>query len=251
MTERPDGASGGGLALVIGMIVMACVGAVVATVASRRDDDRPDEVFDKQAPATLVRELEDPTERTRAGFKLLDQGQEAVPALLRAAQDPDFKARARAIDLLGQLRAPEAVPLLLKLNDPALAEVRVVALGRIQGAEALAAIRKVLKDPQAPVPVTFAAVRAAAGWQDPPQDLDADVEPYLHHDVWGLREFAAAYFGAHKRVEAVPALIGLLKDSNASVRRKAAWALMQIKAPAGVKAVDEALAAGAIPPDQD
>lgn len=251
MTEETR-ASGGGVALVGGMVVMAALGAVVSTLSNTSDGPgERQEVFSKQAPQTLVKLLEDPTERTRAGFKLLDHGKDAVPVLLRAAEDPAFKARPRAIRLLGQLRASEAVPLLVALNDPALAQDRIVALGRIQGAPALAEVRKVLQNDKASVPLQIDAVRAASNWTAPPADLDRDIEPFLRHEVWGLREFAAVYYGTHKRTAAVPALIELLRDSNAIVRRKAAWALMQIKAPAGIKAVDEALAAGAIPPDDD
>ena len=252
MTEETR-ASGGGVALVGGMVVMAALGAVVSTLSTTTRDGPAEqkEVFAKQAPQTLVKLLEDPTERIRAGFKLLDHGKDAIPVLLRAAEDPAFKARPRAIRLLGQLRATEAIPLLVALNDPALAQDRIVALGRIQGAQALAEIRKVLQNEKASVPLQIDAVRAASNWTAPPANLDPDVEPFLRHEVWGLREFAAVYYGTHKRTAAVPTLIELLHDPNAIVRRKAAWALMQIKAPAGIKAVDEALAAGAIPQDDD
>ena len=194
----------------------------------------------------LVAELGDPATRTAAYVRLAERGAAAAPALLAAARDPAFPARAEAIELLGRARSADALPFLLGLDEPALADERLTALGRIRGEQALAALLTALASGDR-LELRFPALRALASWPG----LDADVVaqrvvPYLDHAQWGLRELAARAVGEHRHAPATPRLIELLGDGEPAVRQTAAWALMQIGDPEGRAAVERALAKGAV-----
>ncbi len=193
----------------------------------------------------LTADLADPAKRTIAYGKLLDLREAAVPALLEVVGQPGSPARGEAIDLLGRMGDPRAVPALLAVDDPELADERIAALGKLQGDEALAAVLAALRGPD--VALKFPALRALAVWRDVDTAcLLPDVEPYLTHELSGLREFAARFLGARRHAPAVPTLVGLLRDDDASVRQTAAWALSQIGTQDAVAAVDSALKSGAV-----
>lgn len=196
----------------------------------------------------LVQDLADPAKRTIAYQKLLDLGPDAAPSLIDALADPAWPARGEAVELLGRLRDPRALPPILALDDPALAQVRLEALGRLGGEDALAELLEALRGDD--VALKFPALRAVADFGDVELGrLLPDVEPYLAHEQAGLREFAAKFMGARRHQAAVPALIGLLRDDDASVRQMAGWALAQVGTGDAVAAVDSAIQAGAISPD--
>lgn len=193
----------------------------------------------------LVADLADPAKRTIAYGKLLDLREAAVPALLGAAGQEGSPARGEAIELLGRIGDSRARAVILAVDDPSLADERIVALGRLQGEEALAEVLKALRGDD--VALKFPALRALADWRD----LDAarvlpEVEPYLAHELSGLREFAVKFMGAHRHAAAVPMLVGLLRDDDAAVRQMAAWSLSQIGTQDAVAAVDSALKTGAV-----
>lgn len=196
----------------------------------------------------LVQDLADPAKRTIAYQKLLDLGPDAVPSLIDAVADAGWPARGEAVELLGRLRDPRALPPVLALDDPALAQVRLEALGRLGGEDALAELLEALRG--ADVALKFPALRALSEFGDVDVErLLPDVEPYLAHEQAGLREFAAKFMGTRRHQLAVPALVGLLGDDDASVRQMAGWALAQVGTGDAVAAVDSAIQSGAISPD--
>jgi HEAT repeat protein len=74
-----------------------------------------------------------------------------APPLVAALADPAMRFRAKtiAIEVIAELRCPEAVPALLRIMDGDLREVRrsaVLALAEMPGEEALQALRKYIED---------------------------------------------------------------------------------------------------------
>lgn len=74
-----------------------------------------------------------------------------APPLIAALADPAvrFRAKTIAIEVIAELRCPEAVPPLLRIMDGDLREVRrsaVLALAEMPGEEALQALRKCIED---------------------------------------------------------------------------------------------------------
>lgn len=251
--QHPAPKSGGVLPLLGWITVMVAIGGTLGVLGPWRtsSSDR----FTQTPPAKLVERLADPKTRTTTYLKLKDQRfkeetrTEAIPHLLKAAQDPGYAAREEAIELLGWFGAKEAIPFLLSLAAPELQQVRLTCLGRLRGAEALAAVRKGLAAED--LPLQMVAVQTLADWEGTlPPDVLGEIRPYLTHAEFGMREFAAKYMGAQKVKTETATLIGMLKDEHPSVRKMAAWSLRQIKDPQGLTAVDEAIEAGAVPPDE-
>lgn len=203
----------------------------------------------------LVADLADPVQRG-AAYRTLneDVGTDAIPALLELVADADapMHARSEAVELLGRIggtrRDLRPLPALLALDDPALALVRVEALGRLRGEEALAEVLEALRG--AEVPLKFPALRVLAEpeWREQVETarLLPDVEPYLDHEQAGLREFAVKFMGVRRHSPAVPALVGKLRDPDGTVRQMAAWSLAQIGTQDAVAAVNSAILTGAV-----
>ncbi|MGE0709865.1 MAG: HEAT repeat domain-containing protein [Planctomycetota bacterium] len=233
----------GAVPLFFWLIIMVLMGLAIGMWAPWRDrSDRP-----SQRPVPeLVAEMAsaDARARTEAYVRLRDWGADAGPELLTAAKDPSYGARREAIELLGRGAFEPARAFLLELRDPALREERLGALGRLGGPEALAALRGALASGD--VPLEFAALRALAGFKDVPAAALDEVMPFLEDPEWGLRDQAAACLGRQRHAAAVTPLITRLQDDQPDVRNRAAWALMQIGAEEGVKAVQAALERGAV-----
>ena len=86
-----------------------------------------------------------------AMFKLREIGREVVPRLLSVVDDEGLGpgARARAVELLGDLGGAEAVPVLVRLLKSAGVQVRWTAatvLGRLGDRSALPALREAQAD---------------------------------------------------------------------------------------------------------
>jgi HEAT repeat protein len=159
-----------------------------------------------------------------------------------AGGDP-VKAR-NAADVLAELRLPAAIaPLGVALADTRLAaEARVAAaqaLGEIGDGSALAPLGSGLAAPEAAVrAAAVASLRGLRGFDDPrpavPLLVDADetVRMQAVLTVGATRSRAMAGGAA---LDAVANLVKLVAtDPSARVRKKAAWALGEIGAPAGL-----------------
>ncbi len=241
--EQPESrAPGGGVPFFFWLATCVAIGAGVGYLAPW-DGGVP--LRQSRSVDRLVGELADPATRTAAYMRLKERGSEAVPALLAAAKDPAYPARSEAVELLGRLEAQEARAFLLELAEPELADERVVALGRLGGAEALREVLATLERPE--LELHFPALNALIRWREPlPAEVPGRVLPYLSHAEWGLRELAAKFMGTHRHAPALQPLIALLEDPQAPVRQAAAWALMQLGDPDGQAAVQRALERGAV-----
>lgn len=121
---------------------------------------------------------------------LIKQGKnpKAVPELTKALEDNSPKVRKFAARSLGNLKALDAIPALIKANNKDKdSEVRMAAWK---------ALEKCAQDPKAI-----------------PQLIEA-----LNHKSWGIRVLAARALGKHKAVKALPGLIEATKDKNVRVR---------------------------------
>lgn len=203
----------------------------------------------------LVADLADPDRRGAAYRTLYEEVRgDAIPALLEVATDPKapLHQRSEAVELLGRIGGSygdaRPLPALLALDEPDLALVRLEALGRLRGEEALAAVLDALRGPD--VPKKFPALRVLADWKEADTArLLPDVEPFLDHEQPGLREFAAKFMGVRRHGPAVPALVGKLRDPDGTVRQMAAWSLAQIGTQDAVAAVQSAIETGAVNPE--
>lgn len=197
----------------------------------------------------LVVDLAGHETRTAAYQQLLERGPDAVEPLLEVAADPQAPARSDAIELLGRLRDARAVPTVLAVDDPELAHVRITALGRLRGPEARQAVLAALAG--ADEPLKFPALNSLIEWPDPDGVLAPAATPFLRSEHAGLREAAALFCGKHHLGDRTDDLIGLLSDAEGTVRQAAAFALRQIGSEAAVAAVDSAIEAGRVIPDEN
>lgn len=155
--------------------------------------------------------------------------------LTRLGQPDSVKAR-NAADVLGELANPQAIPALgAALSNPLFdAEARASmarALGTIRRPAAAAPLQMALGDPEAMVrAAALAALRRVDGFNDGalaiPLVADAD-EAVRVQAIFTIAAFRATA-GASVLVQA------LQNDASAAVRKRAAWALGEIAAPAAV-----------------
>jgi HEAT repeat protein len=241
-SEQPSGT----IPLVFWLIIMVVMGLSIGMWAPWRQ--RGDRAGPKPVDELLVA-LEDPNQRTGAYVRLKEWGADACPQLLKAAQDQGYGAREEAIELLGRLRHVDARPWLLALDEPKLAEARLVALAEFGGEDVLALLRGTLQGDE--MPLKFAALRCMGGWGPVSDDVRDEMLPFLAHEAWGLRELGARFMGRQRYAAAVTPLIAQLADEHGAVRNMAGWALMQIGDEEGVKAVEKALESGAVVFNQD
>ena len=121
---------------------------------------------------------------------------QAIPALLECLTDPDTDVRWRAVEALGRLGSPQAVPAILERLtdlDTVVRRKAAQALGQLGSPQAIPAILERLTD------------------------QDADVR-------WS----AAEALGRLGNLQAVPALLERLKDTDHNVRRATLFALGKI-----------------------
>lgn len=160
-----------------------------------------------------------------------------VSMLQRLGQPDSLKAR-NAADILGEMGYPSSIPALsAALSNPLFnVEARAAmarALGAIGRPNAAPALVAALSAAEPAVKVAaVSALRDVEGFQDGGVAAallaDADEE---------VRAQAAMTFGALRSQGGAAALVGVLgSDPSVNVRKKAAWALGEMRAPAAVAA---------------
>jgi len=169
--------------------------------------------------------------------------QNVVDELLAFLKHKKMKIRRHAMEALGRVGEPEAVPALIdELADPASRELRhyaVRALERIGDPSATEPVASLLEEPSYGLRVLAArALRSI----DNKGDAIPDLIQALQDDHWLVRVTAAETLGALKATDAVDPLIDALQDSNSSVRAAAAGALKQIGANRAREALVDVLA---------
>ena len=157
--------------------------------------------------------------------------------LARLGQPDSVKAR-NAADVLAAFQSPQAVPALgAALSNPIFTpEARVAmahALGAIHRPTAAAPLQTALTDQVPEVrAASLAALRQIEGFRD-----GTVAVPLLNDADESVRVQAIFTIAERGTVSASPQLVQLLQsDSSASVRKRAAWALGQIHAPASIAA---------------
>lgn len=194
-------------------------------------------VFEADRLAALARHEAPPVRRwaVRAVGRLRDH--RGVPIVHGALDDPDPEVRAEAAFAAGLIRDTTATGLVAKLAalalDPAEAEpVRVEAVGalaRTPGAEARAAISRILESPDVPPAVLREALITAWRVRQPGPILDRVAQHLDAEDP--ERRWRAAYALMRSGVaSAVPVVRRVLADPDHRVREHAVRALSAARA---------------------
>jgi len=223
--SEPKGSSKGPLLL----IALVALGIAVGGFLYRATQPR------------LVDELAVAGANTAARLKLIELGSEAVPDLIEVAQDPTHLGRADAIEILGRIGDPRAVPVLLAIEDPNYARVRIEALGQIEDPRTLPVLLEALHSSSAEV--SLSALFQLVEREDAPID---ELEGYLASGRPRERALAARAMGYRRHMPALQTLIEMLDDEEAQVRQEAGRALLQLGDPKGNAAVDRAVERGAV-----
>jgi HEAT repeat protein len=194
----------------------------------------------------VVERLRDPSQRFQAKQQLLDLGEESVPYLIEVAEEVGHPAREDAIEALGRLEDPRALPVIMAVDDPELAEIRLHALGALRGPEALAEVLRHLEGDS--VRLELAALVVLRQWPDVDAETVPRLTPYLDHHIAGARALACEGLGHRKHAESEPRITELLFDGSETprVREAAAWALLQIGTQTARDAVDRAYEQGLV-----
>jgi hypothetical protein len=154
-----------------------------------------------------------------------------VEMLNRLAQ-PDSTAARNAADVLGELRTPSSIPALsAALTNPAFtSEARAhmaLALGRISRPAVVAPLTSALTGTDGVVKVAaMQALQSIAGLRD-----GSAVAPLLGDSDVAVRAEAATTLGMFHDANGTAALVTALQnDASPVVRKRAAWALGEIRA---------------------
>ncbi|HWI66229.1 MAG TPA: HEAT repeat domain-containing protein [Symbiobacteriaceae bacterium] len=135
----------------------------------------------------------DTVSRLRVADVVLEAGAAAVPGLIRfVRQEANPRSAVVAIDMLGDLRAVEAEPVIMAAAGSEYVELRAAAcraLGRLETPEALELLCSALQDRA--WEVRNQAVRALGAIGD--AQAAPFIVPMLHHDeIWGVYRSALA-----------------------------------------------------------
>ncbi len=174
----------------------------------------------------------------------------AIASLQPLLEDPDWAVRQAAVEALGIVAHPSAIPPLVaavraadRIADQAgAAAVRaaaVEAFGRI-GPAGLPALLEALRDRHAKLRETAIAALGAIGGPESASALGAMVDD----DRSGVRQVAASALARAAGPAAVPALRRALGHKDPTTRRAAADALATVRDAAAVDAVRGAVADG-------
>ena len=159
----------------------------------------------------------------------------AVDALIRALDDDKPQVRAEACASLGELREPAALPGLLKRLDdgePVVRQNAAIALGTIGHPDAITALVAALRE--GPADLRYQAATSLAEI-DPARALDPALAALEDKDaqVAGAAALALGAIGERDRARVVAALTAKLEHAEAGVRFEVAYALAELRDPAG------------------
>jgi peptidylprolyl isomerase len=154
--------------------------------------------------------------------------EDGVPLLLDALSDSDDGVRAEVIFALGQIGKADARDALSRITasnvDPAERSAAALALGKLEGENAVEPILPLLADPVASVRADAAIALARAG-----DSLSAgDLKPLLTDTDASVRATAAWAAGQLTARELAADIQGLLKDPDPAVRLTASKAIGQV-----------------------
>lgn len=153
-------------------------------------------------------------------------GPRATAGLLRRLDQPGTGQRL-LVDLLGEIGDPSHAGCLARIVTDRAAETNLrgsaaVALGKLGGTDAAAALESLLGDPTSMLRVHALEALRSGGLQVPlVRATTLLIDPYT-------RKAAAAVLGNSARIEAAALLVPLLEDDMAGVRATAAVSLVRI-----------------------
>lgn len=166
--------------------------------------------------------------RAAAHEVLVTMGDRCLRVLHQRLDDaPAGPPRRMLVDLLGQIGDRRHVPRLIVImddptGDPNLRASAAAGLGRIGGAEAEGALRRLLEDGSEMLRVYALDALRAAKAQVPVEMIEPLVDPAF------TRKGAAALLGLSADAGALPILLPLLDDPMGGVRAEAARALLEL-----------------------
>jgi HEAT repeat protein len=179
-----------------------------------------------------------------AAEALGDIGEAAVPGLLQALADSDWKVRKFAALGLGEVdqiveRGKVIDALDGRLTDvhPAVRDQSAWALGEIEDVTAVEPLLKALRDSDARV---RARVAWALGEIEDAGAVNGLLAALVDNDA-AVREKSVWALGEIESDQAVGGLLPLLRDADAKVRRQVAWALGEIESPDAVAGLVQTL----------
>ena len=181
----------------------------------------------------LVKALgdESPLVRAQAAEALGDSGDaRAVEALATAVKDEFMLVGSRAVTALGKIKSPESVSVLLAVVTDTQSPLRAEAVAALHGAtdtRAVAPLLAVLKSPDDIL--RQAAADALATIAPGDTRVNDGLRVTLADANWLVRLAAVQALGQRKDAASAPAILGLLKDTNAAVRKAAVQALQDIQ----------------------
>lgn len=159
----------------------------------------------------------------------------AVDALIRALDDDKPQVRAEACSSLGELREPSALPALIKRLDdgePVVRQNAAIALGTIGHPDAIAPLVTALRE--GPADLRYQAATSLAEI-DPARALEPALAALDDRDgqVVGAAALSLGAIGERDRARVVAALTAKLEHGEPGVRFEVAYALAELRDPAG------------------
>jgi HEAT repeat protein len=141
-----------------GWLVILALALVATPTAAQISSKQVRDRYEKQTKGStkledLIKKLDSPDADVRlAGVKALGETKEkkSIPYLIQAAGDPDMRVQAKAIDILGNMRAEDATLVLVQQlfrsdTDPLMKQRILAALGKIGDARAAQPIVEYLR----------------------------------------------------------------------------------------------------------
>jgi HEAT repeat protein len=167
----------------------------------------------------------------------------AVDALVRALDDDKADVRAEACASLGELREPTALPGLIKRLDDGIPGVRqnaAIALGTIGHPDAFEPLATALRE--GPADLRYQAATSLAEI-DPAKALEPALAALEDRDgqVAGAAALALGAIGERDRARVITALTDKLAHTDTNVRFEVAYALAELRDPAGKPRLAEAV----------